>query len=137
MRLSKNFQALLLSASLVLFPITAMACTPGVGGVVLEQPDVDWTIAVNGIDNLTPGTQFAVEILLCDAPEETEIVEVGATMPAHGHGMNYRPEITRTYHGAFVTSGWLMHMAGNWEIEIKTRNGSQYATFVHPVIVEP
>lgn len=141
MNLSRPLQALLLSALVMTLPMTlptaALACTPGGDGVVLEQADVDWTLAVYGVKNLTPGNQFAVEIVLCSAPEETEIVEVGATMPTHGHGMNYKPEITRTNHGAFVTTGWLMHMAGNWEIEIKTRNGSQYATFIHSVDVEP
>ncbi len=137
MSLSKLVAAVFFAGALVGAPLVASACTPGSGGVVLEKPDVDWTLAAYGLDSIAPGAQFAVEILLCDAPEETEVVEVGATMPTHGHGMNYKPEITRTNHGAFVTTGWLMHMSGEWEIAVKTRSGTEYATFVHTVTVAP
>jgi hypothetical protein len=45
-------------------------------------------------------------------------IDVDATMPAHGHGMNIEPIISSTEDGTFLAEGLLWHMEGEWEIVI-------------------
>jgi len=43
-------------------------------------------------------------------------VEVDARMPAHFHGMNRSPKVTRQPDGSFQADGMLFHMPGHWEL---------------------
>lgn len=47
---------------------------------------------------------------------------VDATMPAHDHGMDTTPEITKTG-GLFQVDGMLFHMAGDWELVFAVSDG--------------
>jgi len=116
---------------------SAASCAPSSGSIELVESGTAWSIHATGFENVIPGTQFAVELALCDAPAGTEIIEATASMPAHGHGMNYRPEIHDNAHGDIVSSGWLMHMPGRWQVSVKTRLGSDYHTFIGDIIVSP
>ena len=44
-----------------------------------------------------------------------EIV-LDAQMPAHGHGMNYRPTVTQLAPDRFRVTGLMLHMAGTWRL---------------------
>lgn len=49
---------------------------------------------------------------------------VDATMPAHGHGMNTAPTVTRDENGMYTVDGMLFHMRGWWKIDFTaSRNG--------------
>ena len=51
-------------------------------------------------------------------------VEVDARMPAHGHGMNRVPKVTRLSDGTLKAEGMLFHMPGHWELYVDiTRDG--------------
>jgi hypothetical protein len=67
---------------------------------------------------LKVGQHFAVEFAVCPAPES---VRVDAWMPAHKHGMNYRPTIAATGDGRYRAEGLMLHMAGNWELVFEVR----------------
>jgi hypothetical protein len=43
-----------------------------------------------------------------------EEIAIDADMPAHGHGMNYRPVTTRVYAGHYRFTGLMLHMPGTW-----------------------
>lgn len=45
-------------------------------------------------------------------------IEVDARMPAHGHGMNYRPSVRQLGPGHFIAEGLLFHMRGEWTIDV-------------------
>lgn len=45
-------------------------------------------------------------------------VSLDASMPMHGHGMNYRPTITQLNDGRWRAEGFLFHMPGAWRIVI-------------------
>lgn len=45
-----------------------------------------------------------------------------AIMPVHGHGMNYRPEVTRSGTGRFHIKGILFHMPGEWQLDFVIRD---------------
>ena len=40
-------------------------------------------------------------------------------MPAHGHGMNYRPTVAIAGPNEFSVQGLLLHMLGLWRFEIR------------------
>lgn len=60
---------------------------------------------------------FAFDIRLCDArmAELPRLVRVDAQMPAHRHGMNYAPSLTKLDWGHYRAEGLLLHMPGEWE----------------------
>lgn len=41
-------------------------------------------------------------------------LDVDATMPAHGHGMNTTPVVESSANGSFSVSGMQLHMPGTW-----------------------
>ena len=65
-------------------------------------------------ERLEVGQFFAAEVIACRAPGPEAVREVvlDAQMPAHGHGMNYRPFATRLAPDHFRITGLMLHMAG-------------------------
>jgi hypothetical protein len=73
------------------------------------------------------GQPFAMRIAVC-APDDqpfTGEVRVAAAMPAHGHGMNYKPTVQQTGNGRFHAQGLMLHMRGQWRFnfELLTETG--------------
>jgi hypothetical protein len=68
---------------------------------------------------------FALRGELCGAGR---LLRVDADMPAHRHGMNYRPTLSLQPDGSFVAQGLLLHMPGRWRIrfEIETDGRRQW-----------
>jgi hypothetical protein len=60
---------------------------------------------------------FTLDIRLCDArmAELPRLSAIDATMPAHRHGMNYKPTLTKLDWGHYRAEGMLLHMPGDWE----------------------
>ncbi len=61
---------------------------------------------------------LGIEVITCSrqgaaAPEH---VRVDARMPAHGHGMNYRPKTTQLAAGHYRFDGFILHMPGQWQL---------------------
>lgn len=54
-------------------------------------------------------------------------LKVDALMPAHKHGMNYRPQVSRGSGGQFQVTGLLFHMPGRWQyvFEVQTSKGRE------------
>ncbi len=59
---------------------------------------------------------FAVEFTIC-AKDGAALgaSKLDAWMPAHRHGMNYRPSVTTLGPGRIRAEGLLFHMPGRWE----------------------
>lgn len=62
---------------------------------------------------------FSAVVTVCgDGAEQVEL-QFDASMPAHGHGMNYTPEITRLQDGEgwsrYQVDGLVLHMPGEWQ----------------------
>jgi len=47
--------------------------------------------------------------------EFPQLTAVDARMPAHRHGMNYKPTLTKLDWGHYRAEGLLLHMPGDWE----------------------
>src|SRR3546814_11763658 len=63
-------------------------------------------------DPIQVNQPFTLDLQFC--PDVPEKVVVDAQMPAHRHGMNYRPTVSKTDSG-FRADGLLFHMPGEWE----------------------
>lgn len=81
---------------------------------------------------------FAVDVKLAaksgDAAGATVVVD--ADMPAHGHGMNTKPETSAIDGGAFRTEGMLLHMGGDWIITVDVTSGGKTERATFPLTVE-
>ncbi len=52
------------------------------------------------------------------------VVQVDATMPAHGHGMTVVPVTTELGAGDYEAAPLLFHMAGHWQIVVTVDGGA-------------
>lgn len=73
------------------------------------------------------GQFFTAEIVACGAPhrDAADEIKIDATMPAHGHGMNYRPSAAMTAPGHYRFTGLMLHMPGTWRITIDVLQGGK------------
>jgi hypothetical protein len=85
----------MLSAA-VLCVQTAAACTVPEGFTRLTSPEAEIAYRWEP-ERLEVGQFFTAEVIACRAPGPQAVREVilDAQMPAHGHGMNYRPTATQ------------------------------------------
>ena len=139
--------AALLAAALVnAAPVRAADHTcPGAaqGFQRLKDDDLEfafrWDPAV-----LKVGQFFAAEVVACSVvyPPSTKSefwergrIEIDATMPAHGHGMNYRPKAERIGAGHYRFTGLMLHMPGTWRFTfaISSSGGDVYLSLGHDV----
>lgn len=106
-------------------PITGVAC--GVSAddrthVVADEP----TVVVQALKSIEVSEPFSVLITVCDSDVTDMTIKLNASMPAHGHGMNYEPEhsvIEHTEsHLKVQVDGLVLHMPGSWEwfVELRT-----------------
>lgn len=72
-----------------------------------------------GAETPQVGAPFDVDLKVC-SPGNIAIdrLAVDATMPAHKHGMNYQPQLTKTSEGTYKATGFLFHMPGMWQITV-------------------
>ncbi len=65
------------------------------------------------------GLPFVIDISVCSRDNaKIDRLSIDARMPAHRHGMNYKPEIAPRGDGAYEARGFLFHMPGRWEITL-------------------
>lgn len=74
------------------------------------------------------GKPFAIDVAVC-ATGDLETVRVDAMMPAHRHGMNYLPKVSRRATGRFRAEAMLFHMPGLWRIRVKAYQDGKPALF--------
>ena len=81
-----------------------------------------WPVAV--------GRPFALDIAVCApmgaAPSAAppRLLRLDADMPAHRHGMNYRPGVTPLGGGRYRAEGLLFHMPGSWRLRFDLDGGT-------------
>ena len=68
---------------------------------------------------------FGLRGVLCGP---ARLLRVDADMPAHRHGMNYRPTLQWQEGGRFTAQGLMLHMPGRWRIrfEVETQGRRQW-----------
>lgn len=80
---------------------------------------------------IVAGEMFALQIALC--PAQARLVAVDATMPDHGHGMNYAVRLQAPAAGRWRADGLLWHMAGRWELRFDVDVDGERHTLRHSV----
>ena len=87
---------------------------------------------------LKVGQQFSATITLCGDAAGLALRGVDATMPAHGHGMNYRARLQRDEErGTWQASGMLLHMPGVWRFSVEASGPDGRVVFTQDVTVLP
>lgn len=60
---------------------------------------------------------FSLQVSACVDNEPWQgKLKLDAKMPSHGHGMNYRPEVTMQEAGHYQVDGLMFHMPGQWQL---------------------
>lgn len=95
----------------------ALACTVPEGFARLASPEAEIAYRWEP-ERLRVGQFFAAEVIACRTPGAKPVSEIvfDAQMPAHGHGMNYRPTATQLAPDRFRITGLMLHMAGRWRL---------------------
>lgn len=119
-----------LSALLAVAAAWACPLRPADGRRV-EGPGVALAWRVDGSEAVPLAEPFALVITLC--PATAELQSVDATMPAHRHGMNYRPSVLRLADGRWRAEGLLWHMGGEWALQWTVRADGRMATLTQAV----
>ena len=104
-------------------PAMAAKCPSDVPvGMTLVPSSVVWLAykVVNG--PVRVGKPFDLEIMAClkKSGNSALRLRVDATMPAHGHGMNYKPTEKKVGPGHSRFKGFVFHMPGRWQFSIDT-----------------
>lgn len=80
---------------------------------------------------------FALEAAACARDgRRVGALRVDATMPEHGHGMNYRPRVVALGDGQFRAEGLLLHMPGRWMLSFTVGTAERVETLRSPIVVE-
>jgi hypothetical protein len=101
------------------------ACEPG---FPLQVQAGELTASLKPTPSTIPvGEMFGLEIALCRAGGGAPPVlqRVDAEMPAHKHGMNYRPSLVAVAPGRYRAEGLMFHMPGLWEMRLDTAGGAR------------
>lgn len=101
-------------------PGLVLACPPMAGdGALVAGAGLQAAWRVAEAPGIEVASHFALDIRLC--PADAELLAVDATMPAHRHGMNYRPTLKPMGAGRWRVEGLMFHMAGTWELRMDVR----------------
>lgn len=81
---------------------------------------------------------FSLDVQLCGPAgvSPAQLTRADATMPAHRHGMNYRPVIKALGNGRFRVDGMMFHMAGGWQLAFEVLSGKEILRLSHDVQVD-
>ena len=88
-------------------------------------------------DVLKVGQFFTMDVIACRAAGAVETIIVDAQMPAHGHGMNYRPSATQAAPSHFQVSGLMLHMPGRWRLTVDLVQADRRTRLEHDIDLKP
>jgi hypothetical protein len=117
---------------------SAMACPPQQGFTTLASAEAEIAYRWQP-ERLKVGQFFEAEVIACRAPDDGAVREVifDAQMPAHGHGMNYRPTAVALAPGRFRISGMMLHMPGRWRLTFDLVQDRTRTRLVREVDLKP
>lgn len=87
---------------------------------------------------LVSGRHFSLDIVVCPQGGAALplALRVDADMPAHRHGMNYRPSVRMLGDGRYRADGLLLHMPGRWRFLFELSADGRLERLSHEVDVE-
>ena len=130
----------------------ALVATAGVANAACPPNDDDGTVirkgdlllafkpllkadSVSKAQRIPMARHFALDVQLCDkgGVSVAQLTKADASMPAHKHGMNYRPTIKPLGDGRFRVDGMMFHMAGRWQLAFEVQAGKEIIRLTHDV----
>ena len=132
----RRLPSLLLAALAGLGPATAEVACPEEAQGFKRLVSADAEIAYRWEPaELRVGQFFAAEVVACRVAGGGPASEIAidATMPAHGHGMSYRPAAKRAGPGRYRFTGLMLHMPGTWQITFDLVQGAKRIRLTHEV----
>lgn len=76
---------------------------------------------------------FAVRVALCDGGQ---VLTVDAIMPAHQHGMLYRPTMSTPGQSRYMAENLVFHMPGLWHIQVQAEVDARRIDYVYETVVK-
>ncbi len=98
--------------------VLAADCVAALGADGMHAESQHYTVVFRAEPaRVAVGRTFALEAQVCakGAAAPPTGLRVDAHMPAHRHGMNYRPTVVAAGEGRFRAEGLLFHMPGRWQ----------------------
>ncbi len=127
-------------AAVLLAPLPSSAACPEAaqGFARLSTPDAEIAYRWQP-DALKVGQFFTMDVIACRTPGSgaVQTIVVDAQMPAHGHGMNYRPTAAESGPSQFHVSGLMLHMPGRWHLTIDLVQADRRTRLTHNVDLAP
>lgn len=111
-------------------PALADHCPKDVMAGMEKRLSADGTAVAYRTDpaKIAVGKPFAIEVVACvdgDKAAAPSRIRVDAGMPAHGHGMNYKPSEKKIGPGHSRFDGMVFHMPGAWQITFDVFEGGK------------
>ena len=132
--------ALLVLAAVLLAPLPSSAACPEAaqGFARLSTPEAEIAYRWQP-DALKVGQFFTMDVITCRAPASSavETIVVDAQMPAHSHGMNYRPTATPSGPSRFLVSGLMLHMPGRWRLTVDLVQADRRTRLTRDIDLKP
>jgi hypothetical protein len=119
-----------LAISLYLAALPTLACP--LPAPTLQAGAISAAWVVNGAP-IRVGHHFVLDVQLC--PLDAQLLRVDAVMPEHGHGMNYRPGVTRVSAGRWRAEGLLFQMPGSWELRLDVQAAERTERLRQAIVV--
>lgn len=98
-------------------------CDTSDAEIVLTEDGL--SVSIHPLGDITVSEPFPVEITVCGDAASDAIVTLDASMPAHGHGMNYAPSHEVIAQGAkgqvINVEGVVLHMPGEWQWSVNVQ----------------
>ena len=84
------------------------------------------------------GRHFGIDVVVCPrlGASLPLSLRVDADMPAHRHGMNYRPTVRTLGDGRYRVEGLLFHMAGKWRLMFDLSADGRLERLSHEIDLE-
>jgi hypothetical protein len=104
----------------------ADACEPRPGAADAQRVEgAHYVLAWRTPAPIRQGEFFFLDVAICakSGGAAPSTLRVDARMPAHQHGMNYRPTVAAAGDGRFAARGLMFHMPGAWEIAFDVNPG--------------
>ena len=124
MRILKRMICALIGAAAV--PGLSAACEFSLGPAALHAANKNYQVALlTEPTAIAVAKPFSVKLQICrkNGFAFTGRVDVDAVMPAHRHGMNYKPALETGDDGVITGSGFVFHMPGKWQFQVRLSAG--------------
>ncbi|MDB4222648.1 amidohydrolase [Granulosicoccus sp.] len=100
-----------------------------------EQISASPLTIIETLGPITVSQPFSAVITVCDEQASDMSATLDARMPAHGHGMNYTPEITvleqNQQYLKVRADGLVLHMPGSWEWIVNLKSTDSKKSITH------